>query len=666
MVGGLRMTTWEEIRQFHGMSEDARFTGWMEIYSSPSDEAREILQKILSSEDTKLKYLFIRFLIHRHERRAVHYLQELMLDANPQIVKAAIHAFEKNQCPAKIQELIPVLKAPLPLAQGYAIDTLSQSRCSESLPHLHRMIVEAGEKTTETPEPNEVLPKLLSSLRLFMDKKSLPILIPFLKNECEEIRLKAVQSLGAFYASGILSLRKRLLRMISDDSPRVRQAILYALSRRPMRRDLSLTLRLLKSDPDPSLRREALIHLSHFPTPPVIRHILQILTESHDPAQILKCESLLLRMPEKRLIPGLRKIIRKERGEIRNRALIILAGLSGLQKDSQECFHLLVQSLKTETIQEKVPILEAFGRLQNQRAIPILEEYLHSPFLTSYTAMTSLIQIWNRLETVPFLKYLSDPDLEPLLKQSVLKNLIRRGGHYPYDKGLLDCLMGFFRGDRLNLRILSAQALVHSREPEFLQRLLEGILEENNPVFTPLIGQYFHHFFQADLGRFIASCMNLPKKRPLLNPLFSIMQNVSVSDEEAQSLLSVFFGLYDPLPDPSCSSLIMERIISWLLAGKITVPRLIQELNATTARGFWLNLLAKHLEIHSGRRIEFPFAPLKAWLQDQDKTVRRSAVRLMGSGGGRPSLPVLVSMICNPQAETLHKEAAQALGKLIH
>ncbi len=635
--------TWRKI--IEGPSEDARFTAWMELYLSvPTDrDAQEEVQRLLTSKDPILKILFIRFLSMMNEERAVRYLQTLLCSDNPIVIEAAKRAFEKNQYQAKLKMLMPVLEAPTLVAKSFALKNLSFGGV------VH--VVDVCLEWLKTQQEVELLSAVLSAMRHLPDRRMLSALDPFLKDSREGIRLRSVFVLGSLYESGILTSVRPLWACLEDESPKVRRAVLWALRQRPSRKDLNLLRRLSLQDPDPLVRQESLIEMSLFPTLRVIDHFLAVLVSEEDRMVLLRAEGLLFGMNLDRLLKGLKRGLHKQEEKLRNKATILMAEF---QRGSEGYYQFLTKKFSREKEdKKKLPFLEAFGILGNLKAVPLLEATLYQSTILSYASMTALLKILKSEKQPPFVKYLMDTRLPHLLKQMVLKQLIRRGETFFYEKDLVACLLQMVRDPTINIRYLAAQALSLVNHPDILSTMIESLTHEPDPVIrqffeeslirtfskTPSLILDFVSGYQHDADR-LHLLLEIMKKSPLSGPLLLSLLNKVPSEK------------------------MMEWIFSAVISDRISMEDFLSRLCLMEAKEEILKAFLATLQKQS-KTFTLPTPFLEKWFQESSHSVQKMLIDLMAFSDDRSVVPLLSRLLCDDAFKPLQPRLLNVLQSLI-
>jgi len=641
LVGSNHLSSLEEIRsKIESFYEDIRLSGWMELYQpdqNDSEKAKkeEELKHILERQDPLLKISFARFLSHIYEARAVTYLKKLLEDSNPVVVEAAKRSFEKNHYQQKLAVLLPLLNSSSFSAQLFALEQLSLGKVIQAVDPILDLLENL--KGTENDEnKTHLLLAILSALRHFPEKRLIPYLDLYRHDKREEVRFRTLLVMGALNAEGILSSSKPLQEALRDPSPRIRQGALWAVRRRPSIEDFDFLKKVSLEDEDPHVRQEALVELSVLPAQEVIVHLLQILATEKNRMVTLKCESVLLSMPTDRLIEGLEKILHEGRWGhdiIKNRALLLFAEF---QKDSESYFYYLVEGLnQVPDVKSKLPFIEALGILENQRAIPILEKYLNGPSILAYATIQSILKIIRVYPQYPLHSYLEDPALPSLLKQMILKHIVRMEGTIPGTARLIDCLLGFLKDKTINIRYLAVQALLRTDFPFPLEKLVESIFQETDASTLKSL----HEGLQRQVSKTPDTWLNLlrhfQKNQGIISYLFSMMpSHISFEEGEKYFFRSLLDSSQDLIPQ-EFKPVVVDFFCGLLIKKRIS----------------WKNLL-ECFEHHPQKSV---------W----SEAIQSSLLELLGEAGQGSGIPFLVRILLNSHAVSFHSVARKSLHHIL-
>ncbi|MBI2083806.1 MAG: HEAT repeat domain-containing protein [Deltaproteobacteria bacterium] len=646
----------EEIRnQIFGESEDARFTAWMELYRSPEEAAKNEIRKIITDDNPLPKLLFIRFLARIPEEEAVASLLQLLQDNDDAIGNAAKKGLDKNHYELKNQRLLPLLHSRSDRTQEYAIEKLSRGGVVEAIPPLLSLLPQADDRR---------LLKLLSALRYLPDKRTLPPTLPYLKDPREEVRFQAVLILGSLHETGVAGIHKQLMPLLKDLSAKVRKATLWSLRKAPSQDDLVPLMTVSLEDPDAYVRREGLLGLCSFQTVETIHHLLTVLVTEKERIVRLQCEGVLLSMPPELLTSGLQKILKLKNDPVREKAILLFASL---HQKSSFFFDFLVQELKRQKEdKKKILLLQAFGELADERGLPVLSSYLTGSPPIAYAAFSALIQIWKRQGNPDVTPYLQNPQFSPLLKQMVLRFIVRQAKSIRNQEALIPILTTFLDHANTNIRYLSTQILVQIAAKSTYGALLKTFLKEADPTAQKFLADHLVLLGWTDPD-LLASSLAPYKDQPEIISLFlSLLKKEYASRDQ---FLKLFQALLEP-PLTLHETVLRDDIAKFLLhhlqEDPTLLPLALEEIDKIPGS---LPLLRSFIELLGFQpkscRILLPFSLLKNWFETADEEKQNLIIDLMGLSSERSPIPFLVSLVANPSLSRLHSRVSKNLNKLI-
>ncbi|MDO8527781.1 MAG: HEAT repeat domain-containing protein [Deltaproteobacteria bacterium] len=656
LVGGLPMISLEHIRQqIEGSSEDARYTAWMELYTSEDVGANAELQRIITSSDPILKILFLRFLSHVDEEKSVRYILKILEDENPVVCESARKSFDKNQYPSKLKMLFPFVHSSHVGCRYFAIERLTQGGMLEVIDVLLQMMEKADEV---------LLLKILTGLRFLADKRMLPTLHRYLHDNREEVRFKTVLIYGAVFESGYFPCRKNLLEALKDPSRKIRRAVLWTFCRSPSKKDLELLFRISMEDPDPLVRQESLHEMGLFPTTQVIGHLLQILVYAKERILVLKAEGILLSMPQSLLLHGLKKVLKHEDQTLKNKAMLIFAEF---EKNSKDYFDFIVGGFEKATDdKQRLPYIEALGALEDPRAVSILEKYLHASYLIAYATMNALVKIGSAgRKGISVVKYLEDEKLNPLLKQMVLKYLTKRGNPEMFTDNLVRHLISCLKSDNTNIRYLSAQSLVLSGRENILDPLFEMVLRETDPTSVKFLEESILKLLSKTPSLFITLIRQYDKNRRAVVLLFELMKRGNLSGGQVLSLLPSIFGAPLFLLRSSYKAVCVDFLFFIIFHRRLTLESVLEKLEGVPEKEYLLPLLVQKYKEHPSFAVLLSATTIEKWLQTESRLQKEAMIDLMGQSRGRSPIPFLVTLMCSEKFAAYHERAAGALHQIL-
>ena len=425
--------------------------------------------------DPILKISFIQYLSGIAEERAALYLRRFLFDDNPAVVDAAKKSFDRNSYTRKLYLLIPVLNASSSLAQRYAIEKLSLGGISQAIEPMLALLENASEALQI---------EILSALELLPDSRVVSFLPPFLDSPNVKLRLKAVMVLSAVYISGKKNVRRKLLECLRDSVPEIRKTALWALEKRPLKRDLKILFSFSKNDPHPEVRQTALEEFVFFPTQAVVQHLVEILDREQDPHVLLKAQSILMDLPAAKLTPILHRLTRSPGGESWATALCIYPKS---KQDTKFLSRYLKKSLaQSETEQQRFNIFELMGATQDAELIPLLRSRINSSDPSAYAALHSLLQIERAHPSPQLLESLLAEIHSTALRQILLRHLVTTSD-YPVTDRLLASVIESAHDPSLSIRLLAIQALMQIKRENVYRFLFNLLLHEKNREVQKLL-----------------------------------------------------------------------------------------------------------------------------------------------------------------------------------
>lgn len=644
--------------------EDARFMAWMELYASRGEGAKGEIQKIVGGEDPVVKILFCRFLGNMGEERAIHYLLELLQDKNEIVVEQAKKNFEKNRFGLKFKKLVPLIHSEQPSARHFAIEKTAAAGLWEVVNPLLKMLPGAEE---------ELLLRILVAFRFLPDKKIIPAIAGYLRDNREEVRFKTVLAFGSLYEAGFSSVRKYLVAALGDHVARIRQGVLWSLRKSPSRKDLKLLFSLSREDVDPGVRQEALLELGFLPSAAVTGHLLNVLVFDRNKMVTLKAEAVLLSLSEKPLIRGLKKALRMKNPAIRNEALLLISDFQkgcarkgSARKGPAAFFKYIAAELeKARSEKEKLPLLEALGGLEAQESLPLLEGYLHAPPVLAYGAMNSLLKVIRKGDIRRVFGYLEDPGLSPLLKQIVLKHLMHSCTREMFDRKVLEILIPLLNNPNLNIRYLTARTLVLSESEEVVESLLRAFLGEADLQVIGFLQEGVVKLCADRPFLFLTMLQKHRDEKITFHLLLSILKRIRFSGAQVLGLIEPLFGEPERLLLSEYRLLGADFLFSCLLEKKVTLEALLEKMERVPGREHFLSFLAGELEKRSAYLLPIPVEKLGEWIDPSNALQTEAVISLLGLSRSEKAILPLVSVACDAAMGRYHSGAALALKTLM-
>ncbi|MBI2501419.1 MAG: HEAT repeat domain-containing protein [Deltaproteobacteria bacterium] len=426
--------------------------------------------------------------------------------------------------------------------------------------------------------------------------------------------------LGALYELGMEPSRKYLTQSLTDPSPRVRRVILWCLKKDFSRKNLRSFLHFSAEDPDPLVRQEALLGLRHFNSRNVVGHLLAVLVREKERLVKLQCEGVLLGMPEKELVRSLRRLLGKQDEKLRAKALLLLAEF---QPDSEELYRLVTERLQRSPHDRgKLPFIEALGLFNLAKVIPHLEKELKGSGPLAYAAMTSLVRLWDKGIKVDLLRYLSDLQISPLLKQIILRSFVRKGASFLASQDLLKILTQFLKDENNQASL------------KFMKEGIFQTLWRDPRQLVDAIARYRTH------PEVIALFFSALKERPVSGDQFlSLLKSLALPP------VGLFSSEYRHLGN--------DLIRFYLSHKKITLTSLLECLSDLSERWESLSSLTAFLEKEPDLRVALSADLVRQWLSDPEEDHQRTIVSLLGFSEGYEATQPLVEIVCDDQRSFL-------------
>lgn len=621
-----------EIRKMiEGVSEDARFAAWTELYTSKEPEAFHELNRMIDSNDPILKILLIRFLGGIDESRAVSLLVPLLDDANSVVVEAAKKGFERNRFDQKLKFLLPLVKSSSQQAQFYAIEQLALGGVMDVLDLLINKLPQADEL---------LLNQILMAFRILPEKRLIPLVLPFFNHQREEIRYKTVHVLGAVYEMGHLSPRRWLLKALKDPSPRIRQASLWCLRRRKHLRDLKYLFAISLNDPDPFVRQESFNEMALFPQYLVIKQFLKVLTQEKNRNVLLKGEGIVASLPKEKLNPALKKLLKGNSSAIRNRALLLLAENS---KKSSFLFRFIVSRIKkTEDKKEKVILMEALGILEDKKAIPLLESCLGDETLISYVAITSLLSVWKKDPDMPALDYLQKKGLSPLARQLILRHVIRYRPSALNTPEMEEHLVFLLQDSNLNVRYLATQVLGLIQSQRAFEPMVITLQAESDPTTFKLLKQSVIASVKQNPDLLLQTITKFGNNPQIVKTLLELMKEVILDRQTACFLLRSLFQSPLSLLGTPFHDDVMVFVLNHLSQQRISFDDILDVIEKSRERIFFITSIAKACTRGDFYLPPLPFERLKKWFDEGEE--KEALIELFGLSGQKEAQTCLIAM----------------------
>lgn len=638
-----------------GTSDDARFAAWMELYQSDEESTQREIEKIFRTTDPLIKILFARFLAHIEEERAILYLTKLLIDENPIVVDNAIAAFLKSKFSKKNTHLIPVLSSPCVRAKVFALNQLAASQVIQAIDPILNLIPKAD---------HELLVEILGALRFFSDRNVAPTIYPYLEHASEDIRFRAVMILGTLYQLGCKEFHHKLILKLSDGSEIVRHGVVWSLSHIKRKGHLKHFLTLSLHDPSPLVRQECLSACLTYPSFKVMRHIISVLTHEKDRVVTLKGESVLLSMPKKVLVKSLKRLLKSRDAAIRHRTMHLYAEH---QEGSDEYLSYLKRQFESAgNPKEKIPIIESLGLLENKKAITFLEKHIFANPLLTYTGLMAIAKLWEKSQDFPIIKYLTHPQISDLFKQIPLKHLLKLNVPKFCTPELVTILIKLLDSKNLNVRYLSAQALVQMKEERILVPFFNTIINETDHTARNLLKENIIEFFHRNPLLFVKLFQEYKEQSEAITLLFSLFKESKLSKDNILLLTKTLIEPPLNMLDQVYHTLLIETLFHYLTDKTISLENLItmgvsEELTAL----LFERLYQQKYRGNPHLKLKLPIPQLLLLIKNEGLDQRKSLVELMGKSDSNQTIPHLIDFLTDNSLASLHPSAAASLKQLI-
>jgi hypothetical protein len=649
------MMTVSELRVLmDGLTDDAQVDAWMRMFSA-EDPADNMIPQVVVSEDPVLKILLARFLGTIPELAAVEALATLLQDTNHVIYEGARKAFDQNTFAKKWPILLPLLKATEQHAQCYAISKLASAGIWDAMPILLKLL---------TTDDEALLVHLLKGLRYFVDERLIPHIQPFLEDPREAVRLPAVLVLGALYEGEIRRARDPLFLALKDDSAQVRRAVIWSLRRAPAARDVAQIYRMGTTDPDPAVRQEVLMLLPFFPKKKYVTFLLDIFMKEKERSVLLKAEAIIMAMPTPLLSTVLWTVVRRSTGKPFHRALLILAEISST---SPRFIRFIFRRLKRgKKPKELLPLLEAVGLLEDPAAAPQVAQHLKGNPLLAYTAMQSLLKIWaHHPQSVDIHVHLQDPEISDLLKQTILKQMLKTGAWDFYAETMLDTLLAFLDSPTLNVRYLAAQTIAPVPSLRVMENFVGLLMREPDPTFVVFLRKSLQEQLTTR-PEWMAKLIHRYKENPeYVRLLFAVMGESKIIGKPLRQMLRELLQPPLLLHQSMHKDTLTNYVAMLLLQKKIDLEECLEGLADLPGRGDLLAQLARIARDYSHVTLNPPVPTLVAWFDDPEPASRHAIIDLLTYSGDIRAIRFLTTIGCRDALQPFHDGAVAGVSHLV-
>ncbi len=652
------MNLTELLKKIQSSTEDARFTEWMSLYRTSLDEnGDEGIGLILKWGDPVLKILLARFLAQISEEKSVLWLSRLLMDSNEVVTEAARKSFDKNRYSSKVQTLLPVLQAPIRASVFFAMEHLSLAGVTEAIDPLLAMLKEADE---------EMLLSILAALRQLPHRDLIPYIDPFLIDARESVRFRSILIIASIHNLGLRGSRKKLIASLGDESARIRKAAVWGLGRRYSLFNRKVFLKLSESDRDPSVRSESLNALIKFPDPQVIRHLLVQIDRDADQYVVLKGESVLLSMPRRRVVRGIKKVLSGRDKKLHRRALLLV---SLFQKESKSYFRYLKRGLKkAQTDVERMSYIEALGHLEHEAVPDLVYPYLEDSPLVTYAATMAINRHWGRRQDKSILNLLARPKISALTRQMILMAILKKMPAFLKEPGMIALFIPYLRSENLNIRYLAAQILARSSAKVPLDLLVETILVETDhesfKVFKSLIQKMI--MIDPNVAVQLLKKTNEEDRAEIVGLLLTILETTNLNAVQILTLLPLL--LFEPLKLISTPylHLVAGLTLKWLYAHIVPLSALYEILEKYRGSDDFFHELLSLMRAQGTDEIEFPsLRMMKHFLEVSEPSTRVSMIELLGLSKVEGAASVLAGIFVDEKQAQYRPHISKALSYMM-
>lgn len=553
--------------QLESISEDARSAAWMRLYLSNSDDLQMELIQILTSENDVRKIQFARFLGKVPEHKAILYLIQILFEDNNNVIQQAIRSFNQNTYSDKYRDLLPLLEAKNHNALEFAIEQLSEKKILDAVDPLISLLQN---------KPNNIKLAVLSGFRFLGDKRTLPHIIEYCNHSNTNIQFHAILAIGSLYQKAPRPCRKILIKALTDSSARIRQTAVWTLHQHSLFGLQSIFRKLSSEDKDPNVRQECLVALTKKPTKKNVKHIIQQLADEKSQSVILKAEAALLTVPEKQLTKGLKSVLKDKSQKGYSHALTLYAEFH--RKDEQYLKYLIKKLKQTQSTKDRLPIIESMGYLENEKALPILNELLNVQGLEQYTAITAITKIWNKSKPFPILNYMNHEKLSEISKQIALKYFMKQAQEGNYTADVVHNLIKFLKSKNINIRYLSAQSLVKCKQISVIEPFFKSFLKETDPASKEFFKQSLIQFINSKPKSIVSVFKNHHNEANSHETLLSLMKEIFIEKSIYNSILVDLLSPPIRILKSSFQSYFIELIYEKISSEDIDLEKLCESL----------------------------------------------------------------------------------------
>lgn len=636
-----------------GQSDDARYTAWAQLYQSSESEAFEECERIVGGTDPILKILFCRFLSHQPEEKAISFLVRMFEDRNSVVFEATRKAFTMNRFDKKLSHLVPLVSSKVRPASFYAIKQVAMGGHIQALSPILELIPGA--------DP-ELLKVILGALRYLPDRRLLWNLEDFFSHRDEEIRSLTVLVYGAMAEENIRKAKSKLKMALYDTAPGIRQLSIWCLGRKYGHENLQDFMHFAKNDPDPKVRLEALSALSSFHKTWVVEFIIYQIVEEKDWRVLLKAWSVLLGFNGRVLLRGLKRALSSKNEAVQHRAVLYLAEY----KRGHRGFYVYLtrQLIKAKKDRTKIVYLEALGIFGHLQAIPLLKKYLSENFLLAYTAMASILLILGHHRSIEMLPFLENPLLKPVLKQMVLRKIIKIELGRVYPEQVTTAVMGFLSDTTVNIRYLAAQVLVMTGQEQIVRPLFLMLLQETDASALKYLKESLLELVKKNPQMFLRLVASYRTDSKAVGFMIEVLDQTTWQGNQFLELIPLLFEAPLHLLDSSHAEKGMALVIKQMMAGSFGLLDLLTVVGELENRELFIDGLVRSLRQQPFEGGPLPMPLLETWFAEENGNMNRLLIELMGLSRYRGAIPLLVHFLCESRGKPYQPTIVGALRNL--
>lgn len=638
----------------HG-TEDQRFTLWFQIYQwQKTDPNEHPFEEIIQSGSLLIKSLLCRFLSTVEEELSIRLLILLIEDEDEKTAKIAIKNFEKSHFQRKADFLIPLLNSQRPFILYFAIEQLTSNLVSDATDDLIRVLKQKGE------DDEALLHYILSGFRFLVDRRLLPVIAPYLSDKRESIRYYALLAIGALYEENHNEPEKYIIKALNDESPRIRQSALWVLRRRPKKKHTKHFIKIINQDSNPLVRQEALLGLALFPSKKNVIQVIQTTSKETNRLIKLKGEAVVLSLKAKQIILALKNLILSSDQQVRTHSILLYAYF---EKGSKPFIKFLTKELKNSKDPRYIVILiQALGSTGFKGAIPILEKLLGTSSLIAYTAMGSLLKLWGNDPQFPIERYLTDDRLSNSIRQIVIKHYVTISEAHWYTPSKMALFTALMKHPNINVRYLSAQALVKSDSVKMLRPFFVGSVSEDDPTSYKLLRSNIIRLLHIHPHYFMILFEEFKNEDIYTVHLFSLLREIQLPKKDQLTLFQELLEAKLEKTQNTRINSIIDVLITKLKREDINLSEILTQLSTTEFKKLFLKNLSPKLDRYPDFTSFLPTKDLKELFDLSDPEDVKLYLKILSHGKEESSLKSILHFASRYDGNQYHKEISEAFA----